>query len=119
MGTKICTKCNTEKKLSLFGVHRQAPDGHMAECKKCHNERGHIKYYMNIEESRANSRERAKKSYHRHEIRRRKSAYEWARKNPEKVKKTKRNYCKRNPEKVKEWKRQDRIRRKEKIFAFS
>jgi hypothetical protein len=39
MGTKICTKCGAEKTIDLFGIHRQAPDGHMTECYNWTNQR--------------------------------------------------------------------------------
>lgn len=38
MSTKRCTKCGIEKDLSEFYRNKGTKDGHLAHCKKCHNE---------------------------------------------------------------------------------
>ena len=35
--TKICTKCKTEKNISLFYRNKYRTDGRQANCKVCHN----------------------------------------------------------------------------------
>lgn len=35
--TKVCTKCNTEKELSMFNKSKQQLDWHRCECRDCQN----------------------------------------------------------------------------------
>lgn len=35
MGTKKCTKCNVEKNLTEYSIHKQAKDGLQHNCKTC------------------------------------------------------------------------------------
>lgn len=67
MSTKICFKCNLEKKLEDFYKHPQMPDGRVNKCKECnkkdirdnYKEKSKDIYFIEKE------RERSKEKYHR------------------------------------------------------
>ena len=61
--TKICFKCNKEKDLSMFYVHKQMNDGHLGKCIECTKEDVAEHRQKNIERIRAYDRERGKLPY--------------------------------------------------------
>lgn len=64
---KICFKCNEEKNLNKFYVHKEMYDGHFNKCKKCIKE-DVLKYRKeNIKKIRQYDRERAKLPHRRAE----------------------------------------------------
>lgn len=115
MSTKICSKCGIEKDIDLFVVVSRYPDGHGAECKKCHNEHNSNVYYSDIEKSRKRARLRSIEYNKRHPKRHAESFKRYRLANKEKRKETERNYRKNNPDKVKLWKKNYAEKHKEQI----
>lgn len=67
MSTKICFKCNLEKKLEEFYKHPQMIDGRVNKCKECTKKDVRVNYQENLKDSSflEKERERSKEKYHR------------------------------------------------------
>ena len=57
---KKCFKCNIEKDLTEFYLHRQMADGFLGKCKECTKQDVRLRRERNIEKIRAYDRERGK-----------------------------------------------------------
>jgi len=73
MKTKICTKCNKEKDVDLFGKHKKTKSGLRSHCKECEKEYAKKWNLNNPEKVKENDKK-------------------WHLNNPEKLKETKKNY---------------------------
>ena len=67
MSTKICFKCNLEKKLEDFYKHPQMPDGRVNKCKECNKKDTRDNYQVKSKDVSfiEKERERSKEKYYR------------------------------------------------------
>ena len=96
MKTKICTKCNKEKDVDLFGKHKKTKSGLRSHCKECEKE--YAKKWN------LNNPEKVKESVKK-----------WHLNNPEKIKEIQKKYYSNNTEKIKEIRKNYRLNNPEKV----
>jgi len=127
MQTKRCSKCGSIKELSSFGIHRKSTDGHMSECKECHNKRHHEYYYDNIEELRRRGRENQRRYTLKHpkplkekKPIKKKSVCdkEYFERNKDKIKAQRKLYVIKNKAKIAEYKKRHYAEHKESIRKY-
>jgi len=61
---KICKRCQVEKDIADFYVHKQMEDGYLNFCKECVKKRVHKRYVGNLDESRRKEKERYERRKH-------------------------------------------------------
>lgn len=97
MGNKICRKCNSDKPITEFYVHKQMADGYLNICKMCVKLR--VKKHRNENDS---VREYDRRRYWEDPVRmeyQKKQRKEWYANNKDKSRERTKRYIEKNPEK--------------------
>jgi hypothetical protein len=109
MNTKVCFKCNVEKELSEFYIHKQMADGHLNKCKLCTRSDSKKRHDVLVEDSDwyNKEKERHREKYYRLEYK------EKHKRTPEQKKEITNRYMQKYPEKYKAHLYSQRLDRKE------